>query len=361
MTAKSYLDLKAEVWDPGKCSGCGACTAVCPADALYFEEGAMVASPKSNGYCKQATDGVDCGACYEVCPRIGDQPAQLLGEYLDLISAKAAFDVPRKQSGGAVTAILANALDAGLIDAIVTVTEDPWTLKPSSVVITTTEVLIGKAGSRYSWWVPLLAALRHAVIDKKYRKIAVVGVPCVVQAVARMRLSRHDLVRPYAEAIRLVIGLFCTETFDYASLVPGKLKAEKKIDPAQIRKLDVKGKLEILLQDGSTTSLPLSELESCVRNGCRICTDLTSVHADISAGSVGSPSGSTTLVIRTPISAGSVGSPSGSTTLVIRTPAGKTIVESAVRNNRLAINGNVDKAAIEKLAAMKITKNTRKK
>jgi len=341
MAAKSYLDLKVEVWDAGKCSGCGACTAICPAEALYFEEGLMIAAPTSNGYCKQATDGVECGACYEVCPRAVDQPTEALGEYLDLISAKAAFDVPRKQSGGAVTAILANALDKGLIDAIVTVTEDPWTLKPSSVVITETEILIRKAGSRYSWWVPLLAALRYAVIEKKYRRIAVVGVPCVVQAVARMRSSRHDLVRPYAESIRLVLGLFCTETFDYASLVLGKLKTEKKIDPANIRKLDVKGKLEILLQDGTTSSLPLSELESCVRKGCRICTDLTSVYADISAGSVGSTSGSTTLIIRT--------------------PAGRTMIDSAIRNNRLTITSGVDKVAIEKLATAKIKKNTRKK
>ena len=49
MAQKSYLDLKSEVWDTGKCSGCGACVAVCPADALSFDEGEMVTSPQSNG------------------------------------------------------------------------------------------------------------------------------------------------------------------------------------------------------------------------------------------------------------------------------------------------------------------------
>jgi len=340
MPAKSYLDLKAEVWDAGRCSGCGACTAVCPAEALWFDEGEMVLSPRSNGYCKQVTDGVDCGACYEVCPRIGEQAAATLGDYIEIVAAKAVFDVPRKQSGGAVTAIIVNAIDMGLIDAVVTVTEDRWTLKPSSVVITKSELLISQAGSRYSWWVPLLAALRHAAIGKKYRRIAVVGVPCVVQAIARMRATRHDLIRPYADSIRLVIGLFCTETFDYESLVTGRLKREKKIDPAQIRKMDVKGKLEILLQDDTKTSIPMAELEACVRKGCRYCTDLTSVNADISAGSVGSPAGSTTLIIRT--------------------PAGKNMVESAVRNKRLEIATGVDITAIEKLASAKIRKNTGK-
>ena len=340
MPAKSYLDLKSEVWDTGRCSGCGACIAGCPADALYFEEGTMVLSPKSNGYCKQATDGVLCGACYEVCPRVSDQAPGTLGSYIEIFSAEAAIDVPRKQSGGAVTAILANALDEGLIDAVVTVTEDRWTMKPASVVITQSDVLVSHAGSRYSWWVPLLSSLKHAVVEKKYRRIAVVGVPCVVQAVERMRSSRHDLVLPYAKSIRFVIGLFCTETFDYESLVNGKLKTEKKIDPARIRKLDVKGKLEILMQDGATAAVSMADLASCVRRGCHICTDLTSLHADVSAGAIGSPAGSTTLVIRT--------------------PAGKDLVESAVRNRKLSVNSGVDTAAIEKLASAKIKKNTKK-
>ena len=49
MAQKSYLDLKSEVWETGKCSGCGACVAVCPADALSFAEGEMVASPETYG------------------------------------------------------------------------------------------------------------------------------------------------------------------------------------------------------------------------------------------------------------------------------------------------------------------------
>ncbi len=340
MAAKSYLDLKSEVWDTGRCSGCGACVAVCPADALFFDEGEMVAAPRSNGYCKQATDSVSCGACYSVCPRIGDQPAETLGTYTELITAKAAYDIPRKQSGGAVTAILANALDEGLIDAVVTVTEDRWSLRPSSVVISKSDVLIQQAGSRYSWWVPLLAALKYAIVVKKFKKIAVVGVPCAVQAVDRMRTSDNDLLRPYGKAIRLVIGLFCTETFDYTALIQGKLRSHYKLEPHEIRKLDVKGKLEVLMHDGTTTVIPLGELETCIRKGCHFCTDLTAVRSDLSAGAIGSPAGSTTLIIRT--------------------PTGKGMVDSAVQHEKLTIASDTDKAVIEKLALSKIKKNSRK-
>ncbi|MFA4859439.1 Coenzyme F420 hydrogenase/dehydrogenase, beta subunit C-terminal domain [Methanoregula sp.] len=339
MAQKNYLDLKAGVWDTGRCSGCGACVAVCPADAISFEEGEMVASPKSNGYCKQATDGVPCGACYTVCPRTTEQPKEELGDYLEMAVAKAAIEVPHRQSGGAVTAILAHALDTGLIDAVVTVTEDRWTLRPSSVVITKSDVLIQQAGSRYSWWVPLLSALKTAVVEQKCKKIAVIGVPCVVQAVARIEVSENDLLKPYAHAIRLVIGLFCTETFDYTALVQGNLKTRHKIEPHDIRKLDVKGKLEIQKQDGSTQVVPLAELESCIRNGCHYCTDLTAIFSDISAGAIGSPAGSTTLIIRT--------------------STGKGFVESAVQNKKLVLSGEPDIKAITKLAAAKIKKNTK--
>ena len=336
MAEKSYLDLKKEVWDKGTCSGCGACVAVCPADALFFPESGNAKNPSSTGYCKQAVDGVRCGACFDVCPRVATQPCEVVGAYIDLVAGKAAFTIPRRQSGGAVTAILAHALDAGLIDAVVTVAEDRWSLKPRSVVITKSEALVHEAGSRYSWWVPLLASLKTAAIDRKYRNIAIIGVPCVVQAVQRMRTSGNDLLKPFGKSIRLVIGLFCTETFDYQLLVEGKLKKDLKIEPWQIRKLDVKGKLDILLAEGGTRTLSLKELEACVRAGCHFCTDLTSLSADISAGSIGSPESMTTLIIRS--------------------PEGQGFVESAVKAGKLIVQPGIDLAAIEKLAKTKIGK-----
>lgn len=340
MAQKNYLDLKKEVWETGICSGCGACIAVCPADALSFPQGEMVTSPVSSGYCKEATDLVPCGACYAACPRTGPQPEETLGTYLEVLSARSASEVPHAQSGGAVTAILAHALDTGLIDAVVTVSEDRFTLKSSSVIITQSEALISVAGSRYSWWVPLLAALKTAVVEKKYRWIAVIGVPCAVQALGKIRTSDNDLLRPYARAIRLVIGLFCTESFDYSSLIHSQLQVGNKLEPFQIKKLDVKGKLTIEKTDGSSTSIPLSELEACIRKGCHSCTDFTALYADISAGSVGSPAGMTTLLIRN--------------------TTGKAFVDATVQAQKLLVKEGADIPAIEKLAKAKIKKNRRK-
>ena len=338
MEKKSYKDLKAEVWDKGLCSGCGACVAVCPADAICFGESGGEKCPLNIGYCKEALDEVPCGACYYACPRTGTQESQSLGPYQQIVTAKAAINIPRRQSGGAVTAILLNALEEGLIDAVVTVSEDRWTLRPRSVVITSSEELIHQAGSRYNWWVPLVAALKTAVIEKKYRKIAVIGVPCVVQALHNIRISDHDLLRPFGRSIRLVIGLFCTETFDYTALVEGKLRKEYEIETWKIDRLDVKGKFEVRMKDGSSLLLPMKELETTVRPGCHYCLDLTAVFADLSAGAVGSPPGFTTLVVRN--------------------DAGRMFMESAVRDNRLVIGPEPDITAIEHLISLKIQKNS---
>jgi coenzyme F420 hydrogenase subunit beta len=312
MHAKSYQDLNQEVWDRGKCSRCGACIAVCPADSLYFEQRANAPSPShpsTSGYCKQENDGIVCGNCYRVCPRIKEAPdtsRSPLGEYIRLYSARATFPVERRQSGGAVTAILANALDEGLIDAVVTVTEDRWTLKSASAVITTSGALVLEAGSRYNWWVPLLAALKEAVIHKKCKHVAVVGLPCAVQAVQRIRESDFDLIQPFARSIRLVIGLFCTESFDYARLIEDKLGKEYAIKPWEIRRIDVKGRLDVTLINDESVTIPLDAMHDCVSEGCRICRDFTAVFSDISAGAVGSPPGYTTLILRNRIGEGFV-------------------------------------------------------
>ena len=332
MEYNDYRELKKGVWDKEKCFGCGACIAVCPADSLSFPRGGIF--PSHTEYCKEASDGVPCGVCVAVCPRVEpEKTSSLLGEYREILSARAGFEVPGRQSGGAVTAILLDALEKGYVDAIVTVTEDHWTHRPSSAIITTQETLIHQAGSRYNWWVPLLSALKEAVITRKYHYIAVVGVPCAVEALRRMRESDHSLLQPFRKAIRLVIGLFCTESFDYQLLVEEKLWRDHGIEPWQIQRFDVKGKLEVTLQDGRNLLLPLKELTTCIRPGCAFCTDFTAIGADISAGAVGSEQGYTTLIVRT--------------------STGQGFVEGALHSGRLIRGPEVDLEQVRHLAKRK--------
>jgi len=336
MATKSYADLKAEVWDRGSCAGCGACVAVCPADAICFDEREGSLSPRNIGYCKQQNDEVDCGACYDACPRVQRINGEVLGNYLEIISARATLDIPRRQTGGAVSALIFTALEEGLIDAVVTVTEDPWTKSPASVVITNSGEIVHHAGSRYNWWVPLVAALKTAVIERKFQKIAVIGVPCVVQAVHRIRKSENDLLKPFGNRIRLVIGLFCTETFDYRILMEGILQNQHHIETWNIERLDVRGKLEVTMRDGSALTLPLESLQEAVRPGCHHCTDFTAVFSDISAGAVGSKRGHTTLIVRN--------------------DTGRTFLKEAIARNNLVEEGTVDTDAIMRLGLAKARK-----
>ncbi|WOF16218.1 4Fe-4S dicluster domain-containing protein [Methanoplanus sp. FWC-SCC4] len=334
MSGINFEKLKKEVWDRDNCSGCGACVAVCPADAIVFLDNDK-SHPVNTGYCKDLNDNVPCGACYSVCPRTDSAniKGSMMGDFLEIKAAKSAYEVSGKQSGGAVTAILSNALDKGFIDAVVTVSEDKWNHKPKSVVITSKEAMIYSAGSRYNWWIPTLFALKEAVFKKKYANIAVIGTPCAVSALRLMKESDNDLLKPFGKSIRLIFGLFCTETFDYESLVEGKLKNEFGIEAWEIERLDVKGRLEVTLTDGTKNDISLKDLEGCIRKGCLSCTDLTAVDSDISAGAIGSPEGYTTIVVRT--------------------EEGKGFLTSAVNSGNLVLSDDVDLGPIERLAEKK--------
>ncbi|MDH7509615.1 MAG: Coenzyme F420 hydrogenase/dehydrogenase, beta subunit C-terminal domain [Methanolinea sp.] len=334
MAEHSYIDLRKEVWERGTCAGCGACVAVCPADAICFDEPGGGLRPRNIGYCKKENDEVPCGACYDACPRTGVVIPEKWGNYREILSARATMEIPGKQAGGAVTAILSTLLEQGLIDGVVTVTADRLTLLPRSVVLTTAGKVRETAGSRYNWWVPLVAALKTAVIDMKLKKIAIVGVPCVIRAVHQIKASDNDLLKPFGTRIRLSVGLFCTETFDYRILVGDILEKRHNLKTTDIQRIDVRGKLEITTRKKEKIAFPMSDLKEAIRPGCHFCTDFTAIHSDISAGAVGSPRGYTTLIVRT--------------------GEGQFFLDEAMALGSLERGPDVDREAVDRLAAGKI-------
>ena len=100
--------------------------------------------------------------------------------------------------------------------------------------------------------------------------------------------------------------------------------------------MDVKGKLELSLTDGSKTTIPLKEIEDAIKDGCRTCTDFSALDADISAGSVGTEERWTTLLIRT--------------------EEGRQMIQSAVNAKDLELNNVTDIDAIMRLAEKKYNK-----
>jgi len=349
----SYLNLKEEVWDKNICSGCGACVSVCPVDNIYFKEDSPIKFicdecaciispveeieyPVSAEFCKVTLYDVPCGACYDACPRTKNKVIPTvkkgIGRVLQSVKAKSKMEVKGAQSGGVVSAILASAFDEGLIDGAIVMMEDKWTMEPQSYLATSKEEVLKSSGSRYNWNVPILRALKDAVMVKKLNKIAIVGTPCVMNAVHQIMASDNDLLKPFKDKIRLKIGLFCFETYNYEKMM--EIFEENNINPWDVYKMDIaKGKLIIKLRNNEIIEFKLDKIEEAMRAGCKVCGDFSGIVADISVGNVGAPLNYSTVLIRNEWGAG--------------------FFERAVDNGYVEYEEGVDIDAVEKLIKLK--------
>jgi coenzyme F420 hydrogenase subunit beta len=59
------------------------------------------------------------------------------------------------------------------------------------------------------------------------------------------------------------------------------------------------GKFIVFLNSGEDLNVPLNDVKSYARHNCHFCEDLTADFSDISVGSIGSPSGWSTVITRT--------------------------------------------------------------
>jgi coenzyme F420 hydrogenase subunit beta len=128
----------------------------------------------------------------------------------------------------------------------------------------------------------------------KNGKIAMVGTPCQILAASIM-----DDYSDYPDdmSVDLKIGLFCMENFSYSYLK--ELFKKYEIDFKDVLQCRIeKGYLWLYLTDDQIFKITLDEAKSCIRKSCQICMDFTSEQSDISVGSVGSPEGWSTVIIR---------------------------------------------------------------
>jgi coenzyme F420 hydrogenase subunit beta len=93
-----------------------------------------------------------------------------------------------------------------------------------------------------------------------------------------------------------MVGLFCRENYEYACLAE-KVRA-KGMDIRHVDKLDVSDEFNIYA-GRKKLSLPITDVKSCVPRHCLVCQDFAAELADIAVGSVGSPEGWSTVIIRT--------------------------------------------------------------
>ncbi len=96
------------------------------------------------------------------------------------------------------------------------------------------------------------------------------------------------------------MGLFCMESY-FNSLVDEVIIGTLNLNLEDITKIDIKGKyMNISLKDKEDVQkVPLKDVKKHIRDACHVCLDFASELADISIGSVGSPSSWSTVLTRT--------------------------------------------------------------
>jgi len=292
--------LKKKVWDVNRCSGCGMCVSTCAKNVIHFPEDSdqpiLEVKERNIGLSHVVVD--TCffceKPCEESCPRLKEWED---GPVIRIISA-----VSKLPGSDVIDALLISALRCGLIDGAILWDVERSSFKPLPRVATSEDEILKSAGYQHLWF-PVLTALNDAIYGRGLRKIAIVGPPCVAQAVKTVLSSTNKKLEIYRERIRLTIGLFCDGIYSY-QLVTNEIVNRFNIKPYDINtvKVDLRSALlRIIMHDGSEKTIPLSDVRKYMRDGCARCTDFTSEWADLSVGDLGSEKGKTTVIVRTPI------------------------------------------------------------
>ena len=296
------------------CCFCGACYEVVSDFDQYLEDevmlekgcGGLTSRGACFSFCPKSFSR--CGLCENACPREGFGGCDLTPKYFEgspyfgigyhsrIIAAKATEREIHEngQSGGVVTAILSALITDEKIDAAVVADRtDEWRVEPK--VAETPAEIIMSTGSKYTVC-PSIKGVWQA-LRAGFEKIALVGMPCNIEAMRMLQALRGSDYTAGCERVTLMIGLFCTEAFYYDELVELLLRHDIAI--RDVVKFDVyRGKF-VVKTASERLEIPMKEIEHAVRDSCRVCMDFASELADISAGSVGSEDGWTTLIIRT--------------------------------------------------------------
>jgi len=310
---KGFADLKREVVERGFCSLCGTCAAFC--EKIRIEEregvaggaeGGVEASMKEPTFCEDY-DTV-CGMCYTLCPRTflpleeierkifgrsrSSERENALGVFRKCFALRSSLK-HSGQDGGAVTALLAYAIEEHILDCAVVTKSAGENWRVSVDVARDYATLRKSAGTKYTIF-PSVLGVRSA-IDAGCERIGFVGLPCQIQGLRKVQTTEQPY-EVHQEKIKLLIGLFCMENFSESLL---DFIDKHVLSLEKVRKFDIKGK-EMLVYDesGEKHGIPLAEIERFVGEGCLVCTDFASELADISVGSVGSPEGFSTVIVR---------------------------------------------------------------
>lgn len=293
--------LETEVWDLDNCSGCGLCVAACSKQVLAWEEESHPVRQtriKNLGLSKTTLDSCSfCRKfCEEVCPRL-EHWMPIEARTIRAVHARG--PVFSGAPNDVIRAVISAGRSAGLLDGMIMLDLDRWDLKPVARIGATVEQIVDTVGPQYLW-APIFEVLNEAIFEQKMENIAVIGTPCTAQAIRKLRSSANPLLRPYQDAIRLSVAVFCTGVFK-PEMIEEVLVKRMNVSRDQVRRLEISPDrqwLKATLWDGSVRTIQRQQAEGYTRPGCGKCDDFLGESADLAVGSLGAPVDESTLIIR---------------------------------------------------------------
>lgn len=304
---KGFADLKKEVIDTGLCTLCGACAGVCPSQSIVMQiENLESDEPRPTliGNC------ANCSVCYNACAgkhvpladldkfvfgRERNPLEEPIGIYRRTLKGYAASGLRDITSAGGVTmGVMQYALAEGVIDAAIVGVrnpEHPWRVEPS--IITSPEQASSAVRSVLEAF-PVNAILHEAVINRGFKKIALVGMPCQIHSIRKIQML--GIPKKIADAVVFNIGLYCNSTSYYIGVEHvlkevGGIENFREIVSIDTRAGGWPGAMMVVTKDGKiryvgTKGLFGSFTTYYRRDRCLMCIDFSSELADISAGDI---------------------------------------------------------------------------
>ncbi len=290
------LELQSKVLSSSLCTGCGACTSICP--YLNAVEGrAVLLEP-----C-----GREEGRCYLFCPRTEVNLPHLerrtfgalrtdpvLGFHSSVLKARAAREEVRgrAQYGGTVSSLLLHALREGKVDSVV-LTGSSDGVYPEPTAARTEEEVLRCARSRYLLS-PSVGEVVRLLRKEEGGRMAFVGTPCQVLALRKIQAYEEEWE---VSRVELVVGLFCTWALSHRA---GEF-LRTKLGGRRVRRFDIPpppANLFVAETEDGRVELPLDEVRSFIPPSCRVCFDMTAELADLSVGMVEGEEGWNTVILR---------------------------------------------------------------
>jgi len=266
--------------DADFCAGCGSCNYVCPARIDLRSK--IINVPLSDADAETIAQSFLRGTADEN-----------IGIYQEMFSAKSAYV---GQDGGVVTALLVSGMQKGMFDSAIVVKRTKGYLAEAFVAESVDDI-IKASGTKY-----MRVRIMHKLgelIAKGKRKIAIVGMPCVIRAARRIQ---QQMFTDCPDLELTTIGLFCYEDFNY-QILKAEIKRLLNVNLDQAEKTQIhKGKFIVTI-NGQESSVPVKDLSKAVENGCLSCPDFPAKYADVSVGSVGSEAGRSTVIVRSDVGA----------------------------------------------------------